>query len=143
MNDRLQVPPGPGSDEAAADPARLVYLSRSLAAREAAELLRGPSGSEVALTLGTGRRVRLVREWKEDPIAVGGGGDRPAQAASAAPDFARIHRRLRGVLAARAATRADACAAAASAAVSAGVSWQCVQMLVKRLLCVNGTSCVQ
>ena len=61
-------------------------------------------------------------EGKEDAIAVGGGGDRPTQAASAAPEFASIHLRLRCVLAARDATLADA--RAASAALSAAVSWQ-------------------
>ena len=42
-----------------------MYLGRGLASWEAAELLRGPQGTEVALTLGTGRRVRLVRDCAE------------------------------------------------------------------------------
>ena len=106
-----QIPPGEGGKDIAADPARLVYLGRTLKAWEAAELLRGPRGSEVALTLGTGRRVRLIRECEEEAVATEDKNRLPA--AASVPDFERIHRRLRG-LTNRSAARVAACSSAAT-----------------------------
>jgi hypothetical protein len=126
---------GGGSEDALSDPMRMVYLGRRLAAWEAAELLRGPRGSEVALTLGTGRRVRLVRDCRVDTADSVDDNIGKAPVATTAPDFDRIHRRLRGVLEARAVARKEA-RAAASAFNTSGEAADVTIFLDQSTLCL-------